>query len=230
MTIPARFDPCPLVESEREGWLAWSLPFFTDVTHPQNPHLSITLTLNVTRALQHHQAGNHEVSFFAWLAWSLLQVMADHSAFLLRRVEEEWWQIRNPPLVVPVAVGGRQRFVELVLEDVIGESWPDFAERYSRRLNALRAGDVQRADWVAYNLGVLVGSLPNLPFTGFSLHSHGGDAAGRCVFYFGARCERDGETTMPLAVQLHHATTDPYVLDQLLRDWRHRYLEAASDP
>lgn len=95
-------------------------------------------------------------------------------------------------------------------------------------MQALRAGEVRRADWDAYNLGVVVGNLPNLPFTGFSLHSHGGDAAGRCVFYVGQRSERDGVTTMPLAVQLHHATADPYVLDQLLADWRHRYLDDLS--
>jgi chloramphenicol O-acetyltransferase type A len=225
LPIPPRFAPSPLSESERQGWLAWSLPFFTDPTHPQNPHLSITLPLDVTAALRRHRAGDPGATFFAWLAWSLLQVMAAHPAFLLRQVREEWWLIRNPPLVVPVAVGGRQRFVELVLEDVIAEPWPHFAARYSRGLQALRAGEVRRADSDAYNLGVVVGNLPNLPFTGFSLHNHGGDAAGRCVFYVGQRSERDGVTTMPLAVQLHHATADPYVLDQLLRDWRHRYLD-----
>jgi len=114
LAIPPRFDPSPLTDSERQGWLAWSLPFFTDPTHPQNPHLSITLPLEVSAALRRH-----------------------------------------------------------------------------------RAGEVRRADWDAYNLGVVVGNLPNLPFTGFSLHSHGGDAAGRCVFYVGQRSERDGVTTMP---------------------------------
>jgi chloramphenicol O-acetyltransferase len=31
---------------------------------------------------------------------------------------------------------------------------------------------------------------------------------------------------MPLAVKLHHANSDPWLLDQLLMDWRQDYLEA----
>lgn len=226
VSVPQRYQPRPLEECERQGWLAWSLDFFTDASQPQNPCLDLTLPLEVTAALAAHRGRGGPGTFFAWLAWSLMQTLADHPVFLLRRLEQQWWWIGNPPLLVPVAVGGQQRFVELVLDDVIGEPWPSFAARYQQRLAALRAGEISRASAEQYNLGVFIGNLPRLPFTGLSLHSHSGDAAGRCTFYVGQRSSRDGVVTMPLAVQLHHATADPFVLQQLLDDWRRRYLAA----
>jgi len=215
-----------LTSQERQGWLDWSLDFFTDPALPQAPYLDITLTLDLTRAWTRHNAARpHGASFFAWLSWSLLQTLERHPCFRLRQLEGSWWVVENPPLVVPVAVGGRQRFVELVLPDAIGSSWESFAARYASQLAGLRSGVVQRADWTAYNLGVFFGNLPHLPFTGFTLHSHGGDAPGRCAFYGGQRQWQGERLLMPLAVKLHHASSDPWVLDQLLADWRQAFLD-----
>ncbi|MFO7630747.1 MAG: CatA-like O-acetyltransferase [Prochlorococcaceae cyanobacterium] len=216
-----------LTAEERQGWLEWSLDFFTDPHTPQLPYLDITLALDVSRAWQRHDANRKDgASFFAWLTWSLLQTLAKHTSFLMRKLDGEWWVVENPPLVVPVAVGGAQRFVELVLPDGIGSSWESYAASYAEQLGCLRAGVVQRADWNAFSLGVLFGNLPNLAFTGLTLHSHSDDAAGRCSFYAGQRQWQGDRLVMPLAVKLHHATSDPWVLDQLLKDWRQSYLEA----
>lgn len=35
---------------------------------------------------------------------------------------------------------------------------------------------------------------------------------------------------MPLAVKLHHAPADPWLLDQLLAAWRRTYLDAWINP
>ena len=216
----------PLSVEERQGWLDWSLDFFTNPRYSQDPWLDLTLTLDLTAAWRRHDAQRGQGgTFFAWLSWSLLQTLPRHPAFLLRQLEGAWWIVQNPPLVVPVAVGGRQRFVELVLPDGIGSSWASFAQRYDAQLAQLRAGVVQRADWSAYNLGLFMGNLPNLPFTALTLHHHGSDVPGRCSFYAGQRQWQGERLLMPLAVKLHHATADPWVLDQLLADWRRTFLE-----
>ncbi|MCH9713304.1 MAG: hypothetical protein K0U63_01970 [Cyanobacteria bacterium] len=216
-----------LTAQEREGWLEWSLDFFTDPHIPQVPYLDITLALDVSWAWHCYDSNRPAgATFFAWITWSLLQTLAKHSGFLMRKLDGEWWVVENPPLVVPVAVGGAQRFVELVLPDGIGSSWESYAASYAEQLARLRAGTVQRADWNAFNLGVVFGNLPNLPFTGLNLHSHAGDAAGRCSFYVGQRQWQGDRLMMPMAVKLHHANTDPWLLDQLLMDWRQSYLHA----
>jgi chloramphenicol O-acetyltransferase len=236
-----RYRLRPLAAEERQGWLDWSLDFFTDRRHLQVPYLDITLALDLTSAWRRHgqhplnrdQRGSDQqgdgsrpgASFFAWLSWSLLQTLARHPGFLLRQLDGAWWVVENPPLVVPVAVGGRQRFVELVLPDVIGSSWESFAARYAAQLAHLRGGALQRADWTAYNLGIFFGNLPHLAFTSLTLHTHGGDAPGRCTFYAGQRHWQGERLIMPLAVKLHHATSDPWLLDQLLADWRQTFLD-----
>lgn len=221
----------PLTSDERQGWLDWSLDFFSDARTPQSPYLDITLAVDVTQAWHRHDARRQEgSSLFAWLTWSLLQTLARHPGFRMRQLDGEWWVVENPPLVVPVAVGGSQRFVEMVLPDGIGSSWESYASRYAEQLARLRSGVVQRAAWNEFSLGVLFGNLPHLAFTGLTLHSHGGDAPGRCSFYAGQRHWQGHRLIMPLAVKLHQASADPWLLDQLLADWRRSYLDAWINP
>ena len=228
---PESYRLRPLTAQEREGWLDWSLDFFTDSRAAQVPYVDITLALDVTQAWHRHDAARQEVgrqvgaTFFAWLSWSLLQTLARHPCFRMRQLGGNWWVVENPPLVVPVAVGGHQRFVELVLPDGIGSCWESFGARYGEQLAKLRAGAVQRASWNDYNLGVLFGNLPHLAFTGLSLHAHGGDAPGRSSFYGGQRQWQGDRLVMPLAVKMYHASADPWVLDQLLADWRRSHLD-----
>lgn len=96
-----------LTPQEREGWLAWSLDFFTDPHAQQAPYLDITLALDVARAWRRHDSNRQAgATFFAWLTWSLLQTLQKHPGFLMRQLDGAWWVVENPPLVVPVAVGG----------------------------------------------------------------------------------------------------------------------------
>jgi chloramphenicol O-acetyltransferase type A len=48
----------PLAEAEKQGYLAWSLDFFTDPAVEQNPFVDITLQLDVTDAYAAYQAGS----------------------------------------------------------------------------------------------------------------------------------------------------------------------------
>ena len=36
----------------------------------------------------------------------------------MRLVDDQWYILDNPPVIIPVAIGGKERFKELFLEDI----------------------------------------------------------------------------------------------------------------
>ncbi|MEB3331524.1 MAG: CatA-like O-acetyltransferase [Synechococcaceae cyanobacterium] len=231
-SIPARYRATVLRAEQIEGWLAWSLDHFSDPSVQQRPHLDLTMPLDITAAWERHQErsldAESQVSLFAWLLWSFMQVVSRHESFLYRKVDGRWWHIANPPVLVPVAVGGSRRFCGMALEDVAGSSWSTFSERYRRQLADTRAGHTHRPDWHQYNLGFLISNLPAIPFTSLSLHSHASDAPGRCSLYFGQWAWQQQRLSVPLAIRLDHANTDPHVWNELLSDWRQHWLDGSG--
>jgi chloramphenicol O-acetyltransferase type A len=78
----------------------------------QIPYLDITLQLDVSTAYARYQQQPHqEASFFAFLVWHFVQTIDQHISFKLRVVNGTWYIVHNPPIVIPVAVGGQQRFL-----------------------------------------------------------------------------------------------------------------------
>jgi len=218
MEIPARFQARPLDDDARSGWLDWALEFFTDPQALQVPYVDITLQLDITAAYESYRRQAPEGgSFFAFLVWHFLHAYREHPSFELRQILGQWYRVENAPVVVPVAVGGAERFCELILEDVARMDLPDFFAAYRERLDALRRGERVRAEPETFYLSHFFGNLPNLQFTGLTLHYRREPIAGQTLFYFGRRYLNEGRTYIPLAAKLHHACTDPFVLDQLLR-------------
>ena len=106
--IPASYLPQPIDPAALPGWLGWSLPFFSEPVL-QNPHSDLTLQLDVCNAFAQYQGRSQEgeqASFFAFLVWHLAQTLAQHPSFNLRHVQGGWYVLRNPPIFIPVAVGG----------------------------------------------------------------------------------------------------------------------------
>lgn len=223
--ISPRFRPHPVNPSDLHGWLGWSLDFFGN-DGGQNPHVDLTLQLDVTAGWERYGAWKAEgvpsASFFAFLLWHLSQALADDPSFNLRKVGGQWYRVDNPPLFVPVAVGGEARFQSLVLEDVYGQNYAGFVAAYGERLALARSPDAPSSEPEIFTLAHFVGNLPNLRFTGLTLHWRPDQMVGQSFFYFGQRYQRDGRMMIPLAARLHHACTDPFVLDQLLADFSRR--------
>lgn len=48
MIIPEKYQPRLITEAEKEGYLNWSLNFFTNPNILQNPYIDLTLQLDVT--------------------------------------------------------------------------------------------------------------------------------------------------------------------------------------
>lgn len=222
MPIPAHYQARLLDASELTGWFDWSLDFFTDPHVLQTPYVDITLQLDVTEAYQCYRRQPGDGSFFAFLVWNFMRTLKDHLSFKLRLVDTQWYVIENPPLLIPVAVGGQQRFVELVLDNVSLLDYAEFSTLYQQQLQQARAGNGRRATAEEYYFSHFFGNLPNLQFTGLTLHYRQGDIAGNTFFYFGKRYPIAQRLYIPLAVKLHHACTDPYVLDLLLQDLQRR--------
>lgn len=226
LLIPESYLPEPIDPARFPGWLGWSLNFFSDPVL-QNPHIDLTLQLDVTNAFSQHQRRSptsEQASFFAFLVWHLAQALAQHPSFNLRRLNGDWYVLRNPPIFIPVAVGGDVRFRDLVLEDVYQQDLPTFLDNYQKLLTRARSpeGSPPSAN-EAFCLAHFMGNLPNLRFSGLTLHWRADQMLGQSSFYFGQRYEESGRTLIPLAVRMHHGCTDPFVLNELITDFQLRF-------
>lgn len=224
IVIPPKYEPRLLTEKEKEGYLSWSLDFFTNTDLWQNPTLDITIQLEVTQAYELYQCcRSPESTFFSFLLWHLAQVLPKHPCFNLRLIEQKWYIINNPPIIVPAAVGGKERFAEIILENISKISYRDFVPQYSFLLKAVREGKGKRPQLNTFLLSCPIGNLPNLQFTGLTLHWQKNLIEGQPLFYFGKRYWLKDKLYIPFAAKLHHATTDPLLLDLLIQDFQNQF-------
>ena len=230
--IPERYKPEQVSPEQQGSWLSWSLGFFTEPVL-QNPYLDVTLQQDVTAAYAAYQASKDEFAgqgtFFAYLVWHLAQTLAAHPSMNLRWIDGHWYLLRNPSIFIPVAIGGKERFRGMVLDDVYQQSYPDFVDNYARQLQQARQPEVRQNDTSeVFRYAQFMGNLPYLRFSGLTLHWRPDQMVGQSYFYFGQRC-RDGDRLMiPLAAKLHHACTDPLMLNELLSDFAKRFSANAS--
>ncbi|MBE9174344.1 hypothetical protein IQ225_01600 [Synechocystis salina LEGE 06155] len=225
MAIPPRYQPRLLTAEEREGYLDWSLDFFTDDRLLQIPYIDLTLQLDVTNAYGVYQRQRNGMgSFFAFLLWHWMHCLQGQWEFRLRYDNQQWYVLDNPPAMVSVAIGGKQRFSEMLLENVVQLSYKEFSELYSEKLAQIRAGYYQRAEYDTFCLACIFGNLPNLRFTALSVHYRRETIQGQPWFYFGQRYQHHDRLLIPLCFKIHHANTDPLVLDQAISQFQARFV------
>lgn len=238
--IPESFQPVAVSEEDYGGdYVPWALRHFTDPALVSQPFISMTIEVDLTEALACFQNIGHvdlgegsksskgsrgNAGFTAWLMYHLMHSVHQVEAFRLRRVAGHWFRIDNMPLMTPVAVGGKQRFEELAIGNVVHSDWKEFAENYRTGLARLLDDSMSEqppASKMVYELGQAIGNLPNMRFTHLTPHTSAGLTNN--MFYFGQRRRgADGRLTMPLAMHLHHATTDPHVAQILLDEFTER--------
>ena len=224
MPIPTKYEPQLIDAKTKQGWLEWSLDFFTDPNVLQVPCLDITIQLDVTNFYTAYSARKIPgETFFAFLLWHLAQTLAAHPSFNMRFVENQWYILKNPPIVVPVAVGGKERFWEVTLENVSKISYEEFVHQYRLKIDQARNCQGSRLGFQDFCLAHFMGNLPNLQFTGLTLHWVRHEMLGQTFFYFGRRYDQENRLLIPLATKLHHSCADPFVLDLLLRDFNKRF-------
>jgi chloramphenicol O-acetyltransferase type A len=225
MIIHDKYQPRILEWEAKEGYLNWSLNFFTDSGVIQCPYVDITIQLDVTDAYKSYKLGFTEgETFFCFLIWNLIQTLKNHVHFNLRFVQNQWLILDNPPVVVPVAVGGKQRFWEILLENVSQISYQEFVAQYRHKLDEARSEKGSRVKSEDFLLSCFLGNLPNLQFTGLTLHWRHSEIVGQPYFYFGERYWQNDRLFIPFAAKLNHACNDPFVLDLLIQDFKKRFL------
>jgi len=226
MSIPSEYQPRVLDEKTKECYLNWSLDFFTNPDVIQSPYLHITMQMDVTNAYQSYGGTSVEgATFFSFLTWHLVQTLKNHFCFNIRLIENQWFILDNPPVVIPVAVGGVDRFREMTLENVSQISYENFISQYRQKLDNIRQGKGERIREEIFLLSRVCGNLPNIQFTGFTLMWKHAEITGQPLFYFGKRYWQNNQLFIPFVARLHHACTDPFLLDLLLQDFQQRFVE-----
>lgn len=224
--IPERYQPEPVNPEQLSGWLGWSLGFFTEPVL-QNPYLDVTLQHDVTAPHAAYQASKEGCAgrgtFFAYLVWHLAQSLATHPSMNLRWIDGSWYLLRNPPIFIPVAIGGEKRFRGMVLDDVYRQPYPDFLDNYLHQLQQARQAKDQAETSEVFRYAQFIGNLPYLRFSALTLHWRPDQMVGQSYFYFGQRYQQKDRLMIPLAAKLHHACTDPLMLNELLSDFAGRF-------
>jgi chloramphenicol O-acetyltransferase type A len=216
-----RFHAEPYELESLGHYQRWAMPFFVQPANLINPHIDTALQLDVTQTRELYERDHAAVpgaSFTAFLTWKLLATLDRHPAFNLRYAEGSWYLLRNPGLYIPVAIGGRERFCDFLLDDICGLDFPRFVARYRDGVDRAHRGHFQPISAVEFALSTFIGNLPGLRFTALTLHAVNHDVT-KPFFYFGQRYTLDGRLLVPFAVKMHHSTGDLHLLDQLVQDF-----------
>lgn len=221
LATTASFDLRPIDRSTLCDYERWAQDFFTNPAVIHDPYLDITLQLDVTDARRAYEA-QAAGSFTAFLYFHLIQALRGHPEFFYRRVDGQWLRIANPPLFFPIARGTKHdRFYEAYIPDVLRVSWREFAELYRMEVEQSKSSPkLLPTGCFVYSL--FIGNLPNLHFTGLSLHVND-RSSGQPFFYFGKRYRSEGQLMASLCIKFHHSTVDPYIIDLLVRDFQDQF-------
>ncbi|NEP14692.1 MAG: hypothetical protein F6K14_31750 [Symploca sp. SIO2C1] len=202
-------------------YVGWALEHFIDETKILNPYLDITLKLDLTDAEKNYQDNfqNEYSTFTSFLIWKLLKALKKHPPFWWRYINEKWYQVNNPPLFYPIAVGGKSRFGEIVINNATKLGWLEFSQLYQNSKDSILSHAIlPKSREFAYQLGQFVGNLPSLDFSSFAMHTY--RRSTQSCFYFGKRTyDNKKKLTVPLAIKFHHGNLDPLLVELLVRDY-----------
>ena len=227
-----RYEVIPLATTELPGdYQRWALDCFTNPKLVPNPYLDITVQLDISTAsaIALEELSKGKGTLTAWFIWKLIQSLKEFSCFQWRYIEGQWYEVQNPPLFSPIAVGRANRFVSLIIENAFKMSWQEFAETWIDLKEKIQSGGTfDTNDTEIFGFSQFIGNLPNLHFTSLILNQP--NSFCQHFFYFGQRrSDVKSVTIMPLAAKLHHSSCDPYVFDLLLQNYLQRLEDRAVE-
>ena len=200
----------------------WAFSFFHDEDLVVNPNLSMTLQLDLLDARDVYESSYQSAtgaSFQAYLVWNLVKALSLHWTFNTRKIDGEWYLFKNLPVYFPIAVGGEERFKDVIINDVILMDWTRFARVYRESIQ-YRKIDIGSLSSLTWEISHFIGNLPALNFTSFQIH-RGILNTGRPLFYFGKRYDDwEQKKNVPLSITFDHANADPYVLNNLMQTYQ----------
>lgn len=199
----------------------WAFSFFHNEEIVREPNLSMTLNLDLTeaRGVYERSFKNTEgASFQAYIVWNLVKALSLEWTFSTRQINQEWYLFKNLPVYFPIAVGGENRFQDVIINDPIFMDWITFSQVYRDSIDNAEK-DVGSLPPITWSIAHFIGNLPDLNFTSFQIH-RGILQAGRPIFYFGQRQNFQQRLTVPWSITFDHANADPYLLSQLMRTYQ----------
>ena len=216
-----RYQGTELKPNELSKYQQWAFSFFHQEEFILDPNLSITIQLDLVEARDVYEKSFKNApgsSFHAYLVWNLIRALSIEWTFNTRKIDGVWYLFRNLPAYFTIAVGGEERFKDVIIDDVISMDWTTFARVYRDSIEnpKLDVGSVETLTW---SIAHFIGNLPNLNFTSFKIH-RGIMKTGRPIFYFGQRQQLHQLQFAPLSITFDHANTDPYVLNQLMQTYQ----------
>ena len=218
-----RYDGVLLDQEALSSYEKFALTLFHNKDVIADPNLEVTVQLDITdaaRVYKDRMQKSSGATMTAYLSWCLIRAMKKHACFSFRRVGEQWYRFENLPLFFPVAVGGKERFGEVLLEGVCRQTWPEFCKSYRDGVDAIL--NMQRPyepiPLDTWHIAHFIGNLPNIQFTHLSLH-RSSIHIGRPAFYFGKRYSIGDRTYIPIYIQFDHSNLDPYIVGLFLEDF-----------
>jgi len=212
-----------LDEEALSAYEKFALKLFHDKEIVTDPNLEVTVQLDITDASRMYKDRMQQspgATMTAYITWCLIRAMKRHACFTFRKVGGQWYRFDNLPLFFPVAVGGKERFAEVLMEEVCRQTWPEFCKSYRNCVDAALNGQkpYEPIPLDTWHLSHFIGNLPNIQFTHFSVHSPSINV-GRPIFYFGKRYSSGDRTFTPMHIQFDHSNLDPYVVGLFLEDF-----------
>ncbi len=218
-----KFDGKKLDVSLLSQYENWALNFFHNKEFITNPNLELNLTLDLTLAEKNYRdvfSKDKGASFSAFLIYALMQTCKKYPAFSYRQINGAWYEFKNLPVFIPVAVGGKERFKDFIIENVMNLSWQEFVAIYRDNINRCQCEDsgYHPGDPENWHMAFFVGNLPNIHFNSISLHQSS-RFSGRPMFYLGQRILQDDKLLVPFYAMFSHANADPFIFDLFLKDF-----------
>ncbi len=218
-----RYGGVLLDEGSLSSYEKFALTLFHDKDVVADPNLEVTVQLDITEATRVYKDRMQKspgATMTAYISWCLIQTLKNHACFCFRKVGGKWYRFDNLPLFFPVAVGGKERFNDVLMEDVCGQTWPEFCKSYRNGVDAVlnKLKPYEPIPLDTWHIAHFIGNIPNIQFTHLCIHTPAINI-GRPIFYFGKRYATGDHTYTPLHIQFDHSNLDPYVVGLFLEDF-----------
>jgi len=221
--IMGKYEAIPIDENALSDYEKFAFKVFHDPSIVSNPNLEITIQFDITDVSKVYEKRYKKTkgsSFTAYLYWGLFQTIKKHPYFSYRRIDNRWYEFKNIPIFFPIAIGGKERFNTVMMEDVMGLEWPEFCKRYRLVIDDAMENKSPHVtiSLEMWHFAFFFGNLPNIQFSHFSLHVPV-EHFGRPAFYFGKRYTNGKKKHIPLYILFDHSNLDPYVESNFLEDY-----------
>src|SRR3990167_761893 len=218
--ILKEFQGTPLKLKELSSYERWALTFFHNEEEILDPNVGLTLQLDITdieKQYREKYCNTDGASLTAYLYWGLIQAMKKHPCFFWRKIGKTWYHFKSPPLAFIIYVGGKERYNDIMIENVCSMDWGEFCRNYRGKIGRAQAkkkGFIPIPEDI-WRLSIFIGNQPDLQFTSLNIHRQK-KKAGMPLMYFGKRYQVGGRLMVPFFINFDHSTLDPYVIDLFL--------------